>query len=390
VVMVETGGHAVVVDFAKLCRDFSSLGGKPFQGTESVVEVHGWLKSCDSIFEDMGVEDAMKRRIAARNLQGAALTWWERVKIGNPGADLTWAEFKDRFETRFIPGAERAVMFKKFIELKKGNKTVAQYVAEFDDLAQYGAELIPTEVKKNEKFVNGLREDLGDQLLKNVYGGFDELVDLATRYEHRFEDRKSTVAKTEEIKPQVEKKRPFKGKDKKGKKGKPGNKADITCYACGKKGHYSNECRSKDSSAATSEKKCYGCHQTGHFIDKCPKKEGAVVKAYAVEAVPSSSVKPSAKEKGKNLVIEGMLLISDVPVRVLFDTGASRSFISSDLVDRLKLEPLVTEEPLKVSNPIGGPAYLSMICCDVRISFRDVVLPCDLYVLGFSGFGSLD
>ena len=166
--------------------------------------------------------------------------------------------------------------------------------------------------------------------------------------------------------------------------------ADITCYACGKKGHYSNECWAKETKAVKPEKnekkKCFRCHQPGHFIDKCPEKEGAIVKAYALEAIPSSSVQPSAKEKGKNLVIEGTLLISDLPVRVLFYTGAFRSYISCVGIEMLKWEPLVTKEPLRVSNPVGGPACLNMICCNVRITFCDVVLPYALCVLGFTGF----
>ena len=70
-------------------------------------------------------------------------------------------------------------------------------------------------------------------------------------------------------------------------------------------------------------------------------------------------------EKGKNVVIQGMLSIYDVPVRVLFDSGASRSFISSDLVDRLGLEPEIVDRPLVVTNPIGGSTSLSMICTNL-------------------------
>ena len=57
----------------------------------------------------------------------------------------------------------------------------------------------------------------------------------------------------------------------------------------------------------------------GHQKDKCPEplKENQIVKAYALDAVPSSSNAPTAAEKGKNVVIQGMLSILDVPVRVL-------------------------------------------------------------------------
>ena len=90
----------------------------------------------------------------------------------------------------------------------------------------------------------------------------------------------------------------------------------------------------------------------GHHKNKCPQppKEKQIVKAYAIKVVPSLSNAPTAVEKGKNVIIQGTLSIYDVPVRVLFDTGASRSFISSDLVDRLGSEPEIVDRPLTVTN----------------------------------------
>ena len=63
----------------------------------------------------------------------------------------------------------------------------------------------------------------------------------------------------------------------------------------------------------------------GHHKDKCPQpnKEKQIVKAYDINVVPSSSNAPTAAEKGKNVVIQGMLSVNDVPARVLFDTEAS-------------------------------------------------------------------
>ena len=73
------GGGPVVqaprVDFAKLCKDYTNLGGKSFHGTESATDVQDWLDSCDRIFDDLGIEDAMKRRLASRQLQGRAMNW---------------------------------------------------------------------------------------------------------------------------------------------------------------------------------------------------------------------------------------------------------------------------------------------------------------------------
>ena len=59
------GGGPIVqvprVDFAKLNKDYTSLGGKSFHGMESATDVQDWLDSCECIFEDLGIEDAMKR-----------------------------------------------------------------------------------------------------------------------------------------------------------------------------------------------------------------------------------------------------------------------------------------------------------------------------------------
>ena len=66
------GGGPVVqaprVDFAKFCKDYTNLGGKPFHGTKSAIDVQDWLDSYDRIFDDLGIEDAMKRRLASRQL----------------------------------------------------------------------------------------------------------------------------------------------------------------------------------------------------------------------------------------------------------------------------------------------------------------------------------
>ena len=57
--------QALRADFAKLNKDYTSLGGKPFHGTESATDVQDWLDSCERIFEDLGIEDALKRRLAS-------------------------------------------------------------------------------------------------------------------------------------------------------------------------------------------------------------------------------------------------------------------------------------------------------------------------------------
>ena len=49
------------------------------------------------------------------------------------------------------------------------------------------------------------------------------------------------------------------------------------------------------------------CHKPRHIMKDCPSQtaEGQVVKAYALGAIPSSSVGPSAEERGKGIRNDG-------------------------------------------------------------------------------------
>ena len=85
-------------NYALLSRDYTSLGGKPFLGTESAIEVQNWRLHCKRIFTDLGLNDGQKRRLASRQLQGSALHWWNSVTTRVSKEQLTWADFKMRFE----------------------------------------------------------------------------------------------------------------------------------------------------------------------------------------------------------------------------------------------------------------------------------------------------
>ena len=73
--------------------------------------------------------------------------------------------------------------------------------------------------------------------------------------------------------------------------------------------------------------------------------------------------------------------------KVLFDTGASHSFISKDLVVRLGLDVCFAVTSLRVANPIGGEVTLSMSCSCFPLEVGGWSFPCKLHVFEFLGFG---
>ena len=71
---------------------------------------------------------------------------------------------------------------------------------------------------------------------------------------------------------------------------------------------------------------------------------------------------------------------------MLFDSGASHSFIVSSVVIGLDLEVEALEEPLYVSSPLGIRARVGMICRSCELEISGILLTVDLRVMDMSEF----
>ncbi|KAJ0460799.1 putative RNA helicase transcription factor interactor and regulator CCHC(Zn) family [Helianthus annuus] len=100
------------------------------------------------------------------------------------------------------------------------------------------------------------------------------------------------------------------------------------CYKCGEEGHTSYKC-------PNNPKTCFNCFQKGHIKSKCPKLQQGSKKEGKNEE--SSKAKgrmfqiTSEEAKSHPNVVSGIFLLNSIPVYVLFDTGATMSFISNEI-----------------------------------------------------------
>ena len=77
-------------------------------------------------------------------------------------------------------------------------------------------------------------------------------------------------------------------------------------------------------------------------------------------------------------VIHGMFLLSRLWERVLFDSGASHSFIDASCVNVLSLKVESLEKPLHVSSPLGTRVRIDKICRDCELEISGILLTVDL------------
>jgi hypothetical protein len=121
---------------------------------------------------------------------------------------------------------------------------------------------------------------------------------------------------------------------------------------------------------------CYRCGQFGHFSKDYVSK-GAAQKPLAPARV--YALVPGESEGGSK-VVTGTVPILGFEASVLFDSGATHSFISVVFV-RLSRLVVRTLEPGLAVTPIGKTVVYKRVVCECPVSICGRVLPANLVVL---------
>jgi hypothetical protein len=85
-------------------------------------------------------------------------------------------------------------------------------------------------------------------------------------------------------------------------------------------------------------------------------------------------------------VVLGMFLASSYPTTILFNSGASHSFISSSFIAKHSL-PIATMKHTMLVSSSGGEMRIKHICPAVSITIRGVDFPSNLILLDSKGIG---
>src|SRR5512142_2633954 len=113
------------------------------------------------------------------------------------GQPITWADFTEAFKKTHIPVGVVALKKREFRALKQKDHTVVEYLHEFNRLARYAPEDVRTDEERQEKFLEGLNDELSYALMSTDFRDFQHLVDKAIRQEdkyNRMEQKKRRAA----------------------------------------------------------------------------------------------------------------------------------------------------------------------------------------------------
>ncbi len=100
---------------------------------------------------------------------------------------------------------------------------------------------------------------------------------------------------------------------------------------------------------------CFNCGEHGHFADKCPKPRRAGPRFAQARVNHASAEEAQAAPE----VVLGTFSVNSVPAIVLFDSGATHSFISKKFVGIHGLRKEELSTPMRVHTPGNSSTSVS-------------------------------
>nr|AAM93447.1 putative polyprotein [Oryza sativa Japonica Group]ABB46993.1 retrotransposon protein, putative, Ty3-gypsy subclass [Oryza sativa Japonica Group] len=391
--------------------EFLRIRPPTFSSSNNPVDALDWLHAVGKKLDTVQCSDEEKVIFAAHQLQGPASLWWDHFQATQPeGQPITWARFTAAFRRTHVPAGVVALKKKEFRELKQGNRSVMEYLHEFNNLARYAPEDVREDEEKQEKFLAGMDPELSVRLVSGDYPDFQRLVDKSIRLEAKHKElelhkrRLANFRNQQGANQRVRYTNPYPGgsssQQQQQQQPRPAPRPQFVVRVPQPQQQQNQQGTRAPRpptptvqpvqgrrDASGPQRLCFNCFEPGHFADKCPKPRrqqgqapprsnngGKDVSRGRVNHVTAEDVLTTPD------VIVGTFLVHSIPATILFDSGASHSFISVPFVGKNQLGVERLRNPLLITTP-GGVMTAKYYSPAVPIEIQGIPFPSDLILL---------
>jgi hypothetical protein len=241
--------------------------------------------------------------------------------------------------------------------------SISEYRDKFIQLSRYAPDEVAEDERKQEHFIQGLNGPLQYALVAHTFPPFQRLLDKALAIEHKRVQlgdlKKKDISQgqgSNSVRPRYSSpqgtpvrtgggQRPVQQSPQRTpstRQATPtststkflGQSAGTTCFKCGKTGHYANVCLQRIATTLVQNKQ-----QTP-----------GSGKGYSIARV--NQVTADATKEGADIAL-GMFYINAIPATILFDSGATHSFMSTRYANTNEMPLLNMRKPMIVITPKG-------------------------------------
>ncbi|XP_075507451.1 uncharacterized protein LOC142544276 [Primulina tabacum] len=167
---------------------FQRLNPPEFMGSTNPSVAEKWIKSLESIFSYLYMEDADKVTCAIFLLTKHARIWWESARVVLPAIPLTWDTFKSIFYNKYFSKDVRAKKASDFLNLKQGTMSMTEYIQQFEAGVQYVPYIAQDDTSKGEHFMRGLRSEIKRDVRMSKVATYGEIVERTLMAEQDEQD----------------------------------------------------------------------------------------------------------------------------------------------------------------------------------------------------------
>ncbi|GKC09572.1 putative reverse transcriptase domain-containing protein [Tanacetum coccineum] len=314
-----------------------------------------WFEKLESVFRISDCKERDKVKFATATLQGRALTWWNG-RIASMGIDAAngtpWTEVRKWMTEEFCP---RSVLQRLEQEL-----------------------MVEPEQVKVEQYIHGLSKNIRGDVTSSRPTGIDEAVRMAYQLMGQIiQDKTDEVSEGEKRK----------GEGDRG--GRGDNRRDYNRRQNQRRanaGAMTNVAPNDNEVYPRLDRKdvtCFNCNEKGHRKRDCPKlkkngqggnNHGAVYKLGAIDAQQDPKV------------VTGTFLLNNRYATALFDSGADKSFVSTNFSTLIDIKPVELDTCYDVELADGKVVSTNNVLIGCTLNLLNHSFPIDLMVIELGSF----